>query len=51
MPVSVLRRENHPLAGCRRALLPLFSPVQEGSGKVVGMGAHLCWGGGCMKAQ
>ena len=36
--LCVLGRENHPLAGYCRVLLPLFSPVQEGSGKAVGSG-------------
>ena len=44
MPVCVLRRENHPLAGYHQVLLPLFSPVQEGSGKVVGSKAGGGWG-------
>ena len=47
VPVCVLGRENHPLAGYRRVLLPLLSPVQEGSGKVVGS----LGGGGGMVAH
>ena len=35
VPVCVLRRESHPLAGYLRVLLPQFSPVQEGGGKAV----------------
>ena len=38
MPLCVLGRENRPLAGYCRVLLPLFSPVQEGNGKALGSG-------------
>ena len=32
MPVCVLGRENHPLAGYRLVLLPFLSPVHLGCG-------------------
>ena len=43
VPVCALGRENHPLAGDHPVLLPSLSPVQEGSGKVVGSGGGTWW--------